>query len=603
MNTIFKRYRFTSKLMIAYLLLTVVPITLIGYVSYMQYARSIESQVGKYVPRILSQANANIDRSLAEFVNLADLIYNSREVMAILRDDSVKPQSRMLQDRFTVESFLSRTYLSGNYRDVIGVFILSNDRKFANARRAYHGFDFGFDYERSMIARGQQYDDRGQVHLILPYESDLRFEGDIPYLLIAKQIIDVDNRKNLGNLYLAVSLTFIEHILLDLSERDSGQLWIMNEKGRIVYHTDPDLIGTRYPDAARFPLTNGSFKKKTAEGGELFSVSLAERTGWTLVHHIPIKELTSQTDLVRNATIVAFAVTVLVTGVISVLLAWNFTRPLNKLSRLMRDVQMGNFQVDLQIHSRDEVGMLAHRFNGMVKEIRNLIRENYQIEIKQKEAELYALQFQINPHFMYNTLETIAMSVEEGDKDKVVEMVTLLGRMLRFSLSNRKRTVPIAEEVRHAEDFLRIQKHRFEDALEYVIRSSVDYDKYETPKFILQPILENGIKYGVQHRKQTLIEFDIDLIRLEPEEREAIRFTVRDNGIGMSPQKLREVRERLSGSSAMHRDSAVGLANVHSRIVLAYGEPFGLKIDSREGEGTTTTIIIPALQRKEGRES
>src|SRR5690606_34216305 len=234
---------------------------------------------------------------------LADLIYNSREVMAILRDDSEKSQSRMLQDRFTVESFLSRTYLSGNYRDVIGVFILSNDLKFANARMVYQGFASVFNHERNMIARGQQYDDRGQVHLILPYESDLRFEGDLPYLLIAKQIIDVDNRKNLGHLYLAVQLTFIENVLLDLSERDSGQLWIINDQGRIVYHTDPGLIGTRYPDASRFPLRNGSFKKKTAEGGELFSVSLADRTGWTLVHHIPIKELTSQTDLVRNATI------------------------------------------------------------------------------------------------------------------------------------------------------------------------------------------------------------------------------------------------------------------------------------------------------------
>jgi two-component system sensor histidine kinase YesM len=574
--------------MITYLLLTVIPISLLGYISFVQYTRSIEAQVGKYVPRILHQANANIDRAMDEFVKLTDLIYSSREVMAVLRTDSYPSQSEFLQDRFTVESFLSRTYLSGNYRDVLAVFIVSRNRLFANSRLAYADFDF-----QNPIPYGQGFDLRGKVNIVLPEETNLRFEGDVPYLLIVRQITDFDNMRNLGTIFLAVTLGFMDDILRDLAERDAADLWVMNDDGRIVYHTDPERIGSFYPDAYRFPIHNGSFKK-TGGGGELFSVSESQVTGWTLVHHIPIKALTSQTDRTLNAVIIMFVLFVIVTGSISVFIAWNFTRPLNRLSRLMRDVQKGNFQVDLKINSRDEVGMLAHRFNHMVKEIRNLIRENYQIELKQKEAELYALQFQINPHFMYNTLEAIAMSVEEGEKEKVVEMVTLLGRMLRFSLSNRRRTVTIAEEIQHAEDYLRIQKYRFEDALEYEVRSSIAADRYETPKFILQPVVENGIKYGLEHRRRVRIGIDIDYLPDESGEPSAIRFVVRDNGIGMEPERLARVRRRLEDLS-FQRDSSFGLANVHSRIVLTYGEPYGLSIDSREGRGTETTIVIPIM--------
>jgi two-component system sensor histidine kinase YesM len=575
--------------MITYLLLTVIPISLLGYFSFVQYTRSIETQVGKYVPRILHQANANIDRALEEFIKLTDLIYSSREVMTALRTVSYPSQSEFLQDRFTVESFLSQTYLSGNYRDVLAVFIVSENRLFANSRLAYADFDF-----QNPVPYGRGFDLRDKFRIVLPDETNLRFEGDVPYLLIVRQIADFDNRRSLGTLFLAVTLGFMDDILQDIAEREAANLWVMNDDGRIVYHTDPEMIGTFYPDVYRFPIKSGSFKKTDGGGAELFSVSVSQLTGWTLVHQIPIKALTSLTDRTLNAVIVIFVLFVIVTGSISIFIAWNFTRPLNRLSRLMRDVQRGNFEVDFQIDSRDEVGMLAHRFNDMVKEIRNLIRENYQIELKQKEAELYALQFQINPHFMYNTLEAIAMSVEDGEKEKVVEMVTLLGRMLRFSLSNRRRTVTIAEEIRHAEDYLRIQKYRFEDALEYDIRSSIEADRYETPKFVLQPVLENGIKHGLEHRKRVRIEIDIVKLPEGPEHPGAIRFVIRDNGIGMSPEQLAQVRRKLQDLS-FRRDSSFGLANVHSRIVLTYGKPFGLMIDSREGQGTETTIVIPIL--------
>ncbi|HTG69400.1 MAG TPA: sensor histidine kinase [Candidatus Udaeobacter sp.] len=589
-RNIFKNYRFTSKLIITYLLLTVIPMALIGYVSYWQYNRSIEDQVGKYIPRILSQANDNIDRKLDELQNLSELIYNSNEVVSILGKTSPQSQSRNLQDKFTVEGYLSRTYLSGNYSDVLGVFISSNDRIFQKANLGYSSFDPG------SFPVGQELNFHGKVNIILPFDAGLRFDGAVPYLLIVKPIKDFDNRKTLGTMYIAVTMKFIESVLSELANEDSAALWIMDMNGKIIYHTESERIGGIYDDARLFPITDGSFKKMTSSKSELFSISRSASTSWTLAYHIPMEKLTAQTDRLRDLMIPAFVLFVAVTGVISVLLAWNFTRPLIQLRRLMVNVQMGNFQVDMQIRSReDEIGMLAHRFNAMVKEIRALIQENYQIEIKQKEAQLYALQFQINPHFMYNTLETISMAVEQGERETAVEMVSLLGRMMRFSLSNKRRTVPISEELQHVEDFLQIQKYRFEDALEYVIHCSIAAGNYGTLKFILQPIVENSIKYGLEHRQKVYIELAIDEVRDENGKAVSIRFSIRDNGIGMDADRLQQVRLMLSDTQFMQRDSGVGLLNVHSRIVMEYGESYGMSINSEKEKGTMTVLEIPVL--------
>lgn len=589
-RNIFKNYRFTSKLIITYLLLTVIPMALIGYVSYWQYNRSIEDQVGKYIPRILSQANDNIDRKLDELQNLSELIYNSNEVVSILGKTSPQSQSRNLQDKFTVEGYLSRTYLSGNYSDVLGVFISSNDRIFQKANLGYSSFNPG------SFPAGQELNFRGKVNIILPFDAGLRFDGAVPYLLIVKPIKDFDNRKTLGTMYIAVTMKFIESVLSELANEDSAALWIMDMNGKIIYHTESGRIGGIYEDARLFPITDGSFKKMTSSKSELFSISRSASTSWTLVYHIPMEKLTAQTDRLRSLMIPAFVLFVAVTGMISVLLAWNFTRPLIQLRRLMVNVQMGNFQVDMQIRSRDdEIGMLAHRFNAMVKEIRALIQENYQIEIKQKEAQLYALQFQINPHFMYNTLETISMAVEQGERETAVEMVSLLGRMMRFSLSNKRRTVSISEELQHVEDFLQIQKYRFEDALEYVVHCSIAAENYGTLKFILQPIVENSIKYGLEHRQKVYIELAIDEVRDENGNAVSIRFSIRDNGIGMDAGRLQQVRLMLSDTQFMQRDSGVGLLNVHSRIVMEYGECYGMSINSEKEKGTMTVLEIPVL--------
>ncbi|WP_424766955.1 cache domain-containing sensor histidine kinase [Paenibacillus sp. sgz302251] len=576
-----KNYRLRSKLIITYILLTVVPISLLGYISYSQYTRTVEAQVGEYVPKILDQANENIDKQMEELTYAPELLYNSSQVLSILRKYDYPTRSEFLNDSFIMNSYLSSTYFTEK-DTLLGVFVwTTTQRLFSSTAVSYTGFEKEPEW-------------LGQDGIILQDQTDLRFKGKPPFFLIVKQIQDVENRRNIGTITIAVKLAFMEKVLMDIKDQDRAEIWVMNKQGKVIYHTDPAQIGT-VEDIARFPLSNGSFRSYKNGERMLVSVSESERMDWITVHQIPFKYLTEQADVIRDFVIWIFVSIVLATIILSVFMAWSVSQPIYKLSRLMRTVEKGNFQVDLIIDSKDEMGILARSFNSMVSRIRELVQLNYHIEIRQKQAELYALQSQINPHFMYNTLETINMAVEEDEKETVVEMVTLLGRMLRFSLSNKDRIVAMNKEVEHINNYLKIQKYRFEQRLDFTIDSELELQQYYTPKFILQPIIENCIKHGLETRKALSIHIQIYKVKGVRPNTEDIAIAVKDSGTGINEETLGRIHQLLKSDPIAKRDSGFGLINVHARIAMLFGIEYGLTVESEWKEGTEVVILIPVI--------
>lgn len=489
-----------------------------------------------------------------------------------------------MQDRFIVNSYLTRTYINGE-DDVLGVFILSKNRLFESSKVSYTGF------EDKTLPFGQDIDLKGKQSLLLPSQTPLRFQGNPPYILLMRQITDTENRMNLGTMFIAVDLSFMKNIVEKLEAVNDAQTWLLNEEGRYIYHTDPGKIGTVDENFQRYPNINGSFRTTDEQENKLISISKFTPENWVLGHSVLLKNLTERTDLVRNATIIVFIVIIIIGMIISVFLAWTVTRPIHRLVKLMKQVEKGDFEVDVSINSTDEIGTLAKSFHSMVMKIKELIRLNYQNKLQQKEAELYALQSQINPHFMYNTLETIGMAVEEGEDDTVVEMVSLLGRMLRFSISNKEKMVPIHQEIQHMKDYLTIQKIRFEDRINFSIEEEMDTGLFMTPKFILQPIVENCMKHGLDHSEY----FKMDISITENVGEKEVVFSVKDNGPGIREEVMAELNKYLQSDPMGRRDSKFGLINVHGRITMMFGEHYGLSVSSSGNKGTEVRIRIPLL--------
>ncbi|MBD8068671.1 sensor histidine kinase [Bacillus sp. PS06] len=583
-----------TKLMITYVLLTLIPMAVLGLAIYYQNIKSIEEEVGEYIPRLLKQANQNIENEINDLENLPNLIYNSRDVIAVLRSSPYKEQSALLEDKFTVESFLSSTYLGRSKSEILGAFLLSNNRAFVSTTLEYEGFHLEDNY----LPYGEPYDLDDEVKIVLPHQVDLRFEDDTPYILLIKELKDLDNRDNLGTLILAVKVDFIKDVLQDVDEEENATMWVMDEQGQIVYHTDESRIGTTFHEMNEYPLLNGSFRTKKEIERTLISVNQTQKNKWIIVHSIPLKYLTEGTDVVRNVSVIIFMILVLITTIISIFLAMSVTRPINLLAKRMKDVEKGNFDVDIPIDAKDEVGVLANSFRSMLHKIKELIHKNYQIRISQKEAELYALQSQINPHFIYNTLESVGSAVEEGEQDLVVDMVAILGKMLRYSLSNKDNLVPMKDEVEHIQHYLTLQKFRFEDRIMFDITNNLEKEDYYTPKFILQPIVENSIKYGLEHRKSLKLTIIIKKT-IGQEGTEYIDLCISDNGPGIEETTLASLMQKLNSEQMLKSDSGFGVTNVHSRIKMMFGIEFGLEIDSKKEDGTEITIRIPVIHHKD----
>ena len=581
----FKKFRFhnlnlKTKLLLSYIVITILPTALLGYIAYSQYVLSVERQVGIYVPRLLNQANNNLERQIDQYYDEMGQIYNYPDVMNILRDETYQNVSSARQEVHKVENYLAGNFMEGSRNYIIGAFIASKNRLF---QYSITGFTSGYSTKDKIGLYGNAYKLSTEEQIFFPHETVLQFYENKPYVLLVKQIIDYENRNNLGTLYVAIDLAFMEKTLATVDEQEDATMWMFDKQNYYIYHTDPNLIGSRDTEMANYPISSGSFQSKSI----LFSSAQSVHNRWTFMHAIPVSHLTEESDFVRNLTIFSFFAIVTLAIISSVLLAWGVAKPIQHLVKEMKKAEKGDFNINLPEESDNEVGTLSKAFTKMLYEIEELIDEKYDMELKQKEAELYALQSQINPHFMYNTLENIAFMVEDGEQEVVVGMVTNLGRMLRYSLGNKDQMVPLQLELRHADDYLMIQKARFEETLMYFITTNGDVLDNIMPKFMLQPLIENALEHG-------FIAGQMLVIQIQVTERAGImEIIIEDNGRGMSASQLREVERKLELEHTINKEDSFGLTNVNGRLVLHFGNEFRLRIASMEGRGTVITLNIP----------
>ena len=309
-------------------------------------------------------------------------------------------------------------------------------------------------------------------------------------------------------------------------------------------------------------------------------------TGWKTFSVISIDNLFADSDALKKH------ITWLVIGAISfmllaILLMYNsITRPLNDLSKAMKTVQDGNFELQLIHDRKDEIGQLTDSFNYMVNKINLLIREVYQEKLAQKSAEIEALQAQINPHFLYNTLDSINwMLIDRGEMD-ISEIIVSLGKLMQYCIDTDNALVSLEQEYQYIQDYLCIQKNRLEERLQYSLEIDPPLRELLVPKLILQPLVENSIKHAIEPcKKQGLISIRSFLCNGK------INISVHDNGCGMTPEQLLKLQQPDKRGSGQ---TGIGVKNVEKRLKLFFGDDSELRIESEQGVGTTMTIIIPA---------
>ena len=410
--------------------------------------------------------------------------------------------------------------------------------------------------------------------------------GPEKVLTMVEPITDFYNQEVIAVLIMDLNPdTFLDILHTENASFPHQMTFMLDQNQRLIAGDEKTV--SQVIDAVCAMENRGGESKELMVGQERMALSVIENeaTGWKIYTLVPYSDISAQVQSLNHSILLSIILCNLLILVCLLVVSLAITAPVKKLIEAMREVQQGNFDYRIDNKRSDEMGRLMETFNYMVFKIDMLIKEVYQEKLAQKNAELEALQSQINPHFLYNTLDTINWMLLEKKEYEISGIVVSLGEMMKYAISRSSRTVALREEIRHVSNYLLIQKERMEDKLEYEIDIPHQYESVQVPRLILQPLVENAIIHGIETGGKVSIRV------YEREEDGGCWLEVSDNGAGMDEEQLKRLRDGTTEMRMDHR--SIGVENVNKRIRLYYGEEFGLTIESRLGEGTVIRFCIP----------
>lgn len=398
-----------------------------------------------------------------------------------------------------------------------------------------------------------------------------------------------------GVFFVDLNYSAISDLCQNNSIGEKGLVFVLDDKGDVVYHPQQQRL--------YYGLKTDNFQEimncpdeylilKEGENRLLYTMHRSEKTGWTVVSAVDVNEITTSSQDAQKLYLIIAFVLVGITMILSNRIAKSITRPVQHLRNSMKEVQQGHFEnASVEITGKNEISELTENFNVMTHKIQELMQQNVYEQEQKRKSELKALQSQINPHFLYNTLDSIIWMAEGKKNEEVVIMTASLARLLRQSISNEDELVPLATELGHVKSYLTIQKMRYKDKLEFSVEYEPSVATVPIIKLVLQPLVENAIYHGLKYKENR------GMLRVHAyEQGNCVVVEISDNGVGMSPQTLEHIFEK---HKVNYGSNGVGVYNVQNRLKLYYGEDYGISYSSIEGEGTIVTVKIPRFREWE----
>jgi Predicted signal transduction protein with a C-terminal ATPase domain len=425
------------------------------------------------------------------------------------------------------------------------------------------------------------------LYFSLPHMQNL-FSGQRSYVLSVSRSVEYmrGGQIQTGVMLMDVEYSSLRTLIERITLGQSGYAYLLDESDRLVCHPYEQRIdsGLMTEDITAVSKSLLGVTQDSAQGKErVLIAATVNKTRWRLVGVAYFDEITT----LESAFIRIFSVVLLGAALIAfacAAMASHFvTRPIIVVERTMQKVIGGNLNVSLNETGFREIRSVSSAFNHMLSRIRALMSQILVEQETKRLHELNALQAQINPHFLYNTLDSIIWMEERGRGKEAIKMVSALAKLFRIAISRGKPMIKVEEELEHVRNYLIIQKMRFKDKFAYTLEATEEALREATVKLIVQPIVENCINHAIDQISGEELHIDI---RAFTDENNLI-FTVRDDGVGIAPEQMPELLTQNAGTSG------IGLKNVHERIMLTYGSAYGISVDSHENEYTLVTITLP----------
>ena len=545
---------------------------------------SIFENSSEYTHTIIQQMNQNIDSYIDYMENIAYLISSNEDVQDYLFDEKIDNEGRyrILNQLHTILDSRS---------DIRNVGIISkNGRMLINDGSKSVNQDLDLNTQEWYATALE----KPNGPILTSSHVQHIISGERPWVItLSRGIRDRSGSgEKEGVFFIDLNYSAISELCDQSTVGTKGYAFILDAKGNIVYHPQQQQLYNELQTeniSLIMDTDEDTVLTGTGNDGKLYSISRSGKTGWTVVDCTSVRELLRKSRQAQSVYVLTAIILVIVALLFSRFMARSITLPIQKLRDSMKKVQEGDFSVsDVVVDSKNEIGSLTKSFDVMTHRIHELMEQNVHEQEEKRKSELKALQSQINPHFLYNTLDSIIWMAEGKKNEEVVLMTASLARLLRQSISNEDEVVPIANEVEYARGYLTIQKMRYKDKLEFQIEVDSSILYIPLIKLVLQPIIENAIYHGLKYKESK----GLLIVKGFMKDGNAV-LQVIDDGVGMDEETLAHIYDK---HKVNYHSNGVGVYNVQKRLKLYYGEDYGITYTSELGKGTTATITIPGRQ-------
>ena len=438
------------------------------------------------------------------------------------------------------------------------------------------------------------------IHFTLPHVQKMFEKGDNSYnwVISMSRAVEITVGGSTEQAVLLIGMAYqgLEEVLDEVTLGNGGYIYLMDSNGDIIWHPkfeliasgrvkENNLVAAGYDDGSREEVFNGTRQTVVTK--------TVGYTGWKLVG--VIKGTGISLNMLKTRLFIVFVILLIIFIVIIInsYISFRVTNPIRELEKSVKELEEGNLDADIYMGGSYEVQHLGKSVQDMKFRIKGLMQDIVNEHEEKRKSEFDSLQAQINPHFLYNTLDIIVWQIENEKQSEAVHTVTALARFFRLSLGKGKNIVTVKDEIDHVRNYLMIQHMRFKNKFDYEFDVAEDVLELPSLKLMLQPLVENAIYHGME-----FMDGDGLIVVKAWREENELYLSVADNGLGMTEDKVEMI---LTGKSASGngRGSGIGVKNVNERIKLYFGEAYGLTIDSEPDEGTTVIIHLPAKDEKE----
>ena len=580
-----KSFQFILSLSFTLVSVLVILSVTIGYSK--KFTDSTEKLVMNNNRIVLEQVNLNLDDYLHNMMSISNVVY----YRIIKPSDIGQPQKVSMSNKMKLIYDANITYL-------VSISILSKEGEIIAAQPFSRKKASSDPSKEEWFIKADK--EIENVHFSPPHVENLFVDSDNIYHWVISLSRSVELIRNgqveRGILLVDMNFTGIEKSCKDVELGESGYVYIVDSNGEIIYHPNLQLIYgniIKENNVTAASYSDGSHLEKFDGEERVVTVKTMGYTGWKIVGVSPRSDII---NLYRDSSyyfwLIALAASAILILANLFLSSW-VTNPIKQLERAVQELERNNMEGKIVVNGTYEIQHLGKTLQSMAENMRKLMRDIVTEQEEKRKSEMDVLQSQINPHFLYNALDSIIAMIESRRYEGAVTMITALAQLFRISLSKGKNIILVKDEMEHVKNYLIIQKIRYKDKFEYRICMNEDVAKYSTIKLILQPIVENAIYHGMEY-----MYGDGEICVRAYKGEEKLYMEVEDNGPGMTKEQVESLLNGILKSSRS-KGSGIGFANVQERIKLYYGAEYGITLESEPDEGTLVRICLPLISMEQ----